>query len=115
MSENLEGGGGSSNRRSYNGTGFASISAKIWGGDDYSPWLPTALVGVESGELNKIGTKTFIGILLVSRHIFKKNIRRHFLIRIIDRKLSSPLFVWNIRCLFVYLFVFIPVIVFSLC
>ena len=35
---------------------------------------------MESGELKKIGTKTVIGFLLVSRHIFKKVIRRHFLI-----------------------------------
>jgi len=39
----------------------------------------------------KIGTKTVIGFLLVSRHIFKKVIRRHFLIGIFDRKLSSPI------------------------
>ena len=105
--------GASSNRRSYNGTGFASISAKIWGGGGTiappgfrRPWW-------ESGELKKIGTKTVIGFLLVSRHIFKKVIRRHFLIGIFDRKLGGPVCFGTFDvCLFVCLFVFIPLIFF---
>jgi len=67
------------------------------------PWL-------ESGELKKIGTKTVIGFLLVSRHIFKKVIRRHFLIGIFDRELKGPICLEH--SMFVYLFVFIPLIFF---
>lgn len=57
----------------------------------------------ESGEQKKIGTKTVTGFLLVSRHIFKKVIRRHFLIGIFDRKLSSPICLEHsmVICLFV--------------
>jgi len=45
----------------------------------------------ESGEKKKIGTRTVIGFLLVSRHIFRKVIRRHFLIGIFDCKLGGPI------------------------
>ena len=83
--------GASSNRRSYNGTGFASISAKIWGGGYDCP-PDFRRLWWESGEQKKIGTKTVIGFLfLVLRHIFEMVIRRHFLIGIFDHKLGGPI------------------------
>ena len=84
---------------------------KSEGGIRLPPWFPTALVGV--WRTKKIGTKTVIGFLLVSSHIFKKVIRRHFLIGFFWPQVGqSYLFGTFDVCLFVC---FHPLDFFSIC
>jgi len=91
MSENLEGGWGQAVIEGLTMAQVLLLFLPKSGGEGgrllpgfRRPWW-------ESGELKKIGTKTVIGFLLVSRHIFIKVIRRHFLIGIFDRKLGGPI------------------------
>jgi len=105
MSENLEGGWGQAVIEGLTMAQVLLLFLPKSGGEGgrllpgfRRPWW-------ESGELKKIGTKTVIGFLLVSRHIFKKVIRRHFLIGIFDRKLGGPICFGTFDvCLFVCLF-----------
>ena len=104
------GAGASSNRRSYNGTGFASIFAKIWGGDTIAPLI-------SDGPGGSLENKKKLALRLLQVSCWFQGISSKRLLDVIFwleflTASWAVLFVWNIRWLFVC---FHPRDFFSMC